>query len=268
MRKVRLLLTAAICLLLPGFMKPFALRLLGHRVGRRARIGPSIILVDRLVLADGSRIGGLNLISARRVVMRTNAYIGRMNTITGRLSLGFAEYGAIGNRNVVNQGATLAPAHPVQLVIGTWSKITANHYVNVGESIRMGRYSTIAGIGSQLWTHGFVHMSSGLDRAEIRGRIMIGDNVYIGAHSTIGPGITIANAVAVGAHSSVAKSLLEPGVYVSQPLRFIPLTAEQRLANLEGIPATQPGEVFYWRDGGGALPAAVKRAAPLAEAAE
>jgi acetyltransferase-like isoleucine patch superfamily enzyme len=202
-------------------------------------------------MEPGSRIGAFNLIKIRRLVMRHASYLGAANILKGRFSCCLARNAAIGNRNFVGLGNLLSAHPPVLLKLGTWAKITASHYVNVEESIKIGEYSTIAGAGSQLWTHGYVHMSSGLDRAEVRGRITIGSNVYIGAHSCIGPGITIVDRVAVGAHSSVATSLERPGVYVSQPLRYVPSSGEERIAKLEKVELGAPGDGYYWRNGGG-----------------
>jgi acetyltransferase-like isoleucine patch superfamily enzyme len=196
--------------------------------------------------------------------MRENAYIAHMNVIKGYLSVRLAKHAAIGNRNVVNRGQESSGARPVQLAIGTWSKITAGHYVNVGETITIGDYSIIAGCGTQLWTHGFVHFSSGLERAEVRGKITIGENVYIGSHSTLSAGITIGDAVSVGAHSSVATSLMEPGVYVSQPLRHIARAPEERLRQFAHVTDDTGAGGYYWRPGGGPLPQLAETAARTA----
>jgi acetyltransferase-like isoleucine patch superfamily enzyme len=158
---------------------------------------------------------------------------------------------------VVARGPGASLTRPALLSVGIWSKITASHYLEMSESILIGNYSTIAGVGSQIWTHGFVHMSEGLSRATVRGRIRIGHNVYVGSHSTLNAGITLGDAVAVGAHSSVAKSLLEPGVYVSQELRYIRATPEQRLEGLDLVREAAGSEPFYWRPGGGPLPGTV-----------
>ena len=90
---------------------------------------------------------------------------------------------------------------------------------------------------------------AGPERAYIIGPVRFGDNVYIGSMSCISPGITIAHNVAVGAHSSVAASLLEPGVYVSQKLRYIAKAPEERLEGLKRMPDLNNQRVF-WREGG------------------
>ena len=49
--------------------------------------------------------------------------------------------------------------------------------------------------------------------------IIIENNVWIGAHTVILPGIRIVSGSIVGANSTVTKSILEQGVYVGSPAR-------------------------------------------------
>lgn len=53
------------------------------------------------------------------------------------------------------------------------------------------------------------------------GYIKLGSNIFIGANSTIMPNVEIVDNVIIGSNSIVTKHILEPGVYVGQPLRKI-----------------------------------------------
>lgn len=53
------------------------------------------------------------------------------------------------------------------------------------------------------------------------GKVKIGDNVFIGAETTILKGVSIGNDVIIGAKSLVNKDCLEPGVYAGNPVRFL-----------------------------------------------
>ena len=53
------------------------------------------------------------------------------------------------------------------------------------------------------------------------GRIDIGDNVFVGANTTILPGVTIGSNVVVGAGSVVTKDLPSDGVYAGVPARVV-----------------------------------------------
>jgi acetyltransferase-like isoleucine patch superfamily enzyme len=247
-------LTLIGALALPTRCKPLLLNALGHRVHRRARIGASIVLSDRLVLGADARIAPFSLLMCRRIMMRKAARIGAFNFIRGPLDLWLGPHAAIGNRNVIIRAAHPISFGPAQLRLGEFSKVTSGHRIDCMQSVRLGKFSTVAGAGSQLWTHGYAHASAGLDRARVDGKIRIGDNVYIGSHSCLTAGITIGNAVTVGGHSSVATDLLAPGLYVSQPLRHLPYTPYERLPQLPQISRTEWVDTVYWK-GGGSAPA-------------
>lgn len=242
-QKLRALYTTLVCILAPTFSKPRLLNFAGHCIDSTAAIGMSVILGSRLYLGAGASIGTFNLISARRLILRENAAVGNMNLIKGPTSIHLKGKAGIGNRNIIIcSGLVERGGRPSHLVLGKQTKLTAGHYVDCFESIVWGDFGTLAGVGSQMWTHGYVHDDTGPGRAFVRGRIVVGDNVYVGAHSVMGAGISIGDAISVGAHSSVAADLVEPGVYVSAPLRRIRRTPHDRLARLERL-----ADGSYWK---------------------
>ena len=105
--------------------------------------------------------------------------------------------------------------------LGILTKITANHFIDLTRSIKIGDYSIVAGVRSQFWTHGYLHDKTGPGRFRIDGEIIIGNNVYIGSNVVINAGVNIANAITIGSNSTVSKSLKQAGMYVNQGLRFI-----------------------------------------------
>jgi len=215
--------TALATLLLPSFLLRPLLNALGHRVCPGARIGFSLLCVDRLYMARGARIGHFNLIILRRVVMRPGSYMGRTNLMSGPLSLWLGRDAALGNGNKVVRGplgeVTTGPSY---LRLGRLSKITSDHRVDCTRSVTLGDYSTVAGVGTMIWTHGYVHDLDGPGRYRIDGAISIGDNVYIGAGCIVSMGVRIISGVMVGAGVTVSRDLLEQGLYVSAPMRMLP----------------------------------------------
>ena len=210
----------ALAALLPGSMARVALCVLGHEVGPGARIGFSLLLVDRLVLQEGARIGHFNFLRLRRLVMRQGSYFGRANFVHGPLSIAMATRAAIGNRNkIVRAPIGLVTRGPALLRLGELSKITADHRVDCTSSLWVGDFSTIAGTGTQIWTHGYVHDEQGPGRYRVDGRVVIGSNVYVGSSCILTTGVHIADGIIVGAGTTVARSLTEPGMYVSVGLR-------------------------------------------------
>lgn len=222
MLRLRLLASALIILCLPSAMCRPMLRLLGHDISSQARFGFSLVWADKLVLQGDSRIGHFNLLRLRRLVMRRGAYLGRSNVIHGPISVSLAERAAIGNNNKIVRGPRgQVVAGPACLRLGELAKITAEHRLDCTTSVSMGAFTTMAGTSCELWTHGYVHDQTGPGRYRIDGPVRIGNNVYIGSASIITAGVTIADGVIIGAGTTVARSLLEPGLYVSAGLRQV-----------------------------------------------
>ncbi len=210
----------AIAALLPGPVGRFALRGLGHHIGSNARIGFSLLLVDQLLMQTGTRIGHFNFVNVRRLAMRQGAYFGRTNVVNGPISISLANKAAIGNANKIVRGPRgEVTSGPARLKLGELSKITANHRIDCTASLTMGDFSTVAGTNSQIWTHGYIHDKQGAGRYRVDGPVHIGHNVYIGSACVVTANVHIADGIIVGAGTTVAHNLVEPGMYVSASLR-------------------------------------------------
>lgn len=221
MRLVRMLVLFG----LPTVVSRHVANLLGYDIAQRARIGFSLIFVDRLSMASDARIGHFNFVNGRYLLrLETGSGLGHMNLLSGSYAEG---------------------EEPVVLSLGEGTKITALHTVDVTNSISIGKFSTIAGHGTQLWTHGYVHKNEGSGRYRVDGPIDIGDNVNIGSGSIISAGVRLADGVMVGTGTAVAKSLLEPGFYVSSPLRVLPFPADpESRTDLRRVPS-RSGDIVY-----------------------
>lgn len=239
------LITAFIAFFFPSFLAAFFLRLLGHKVQQGCKIGFSIIMVKRLSLSRGSRIGHFNIIKCESLDMAPRAYFGRFNVVSGAMDVAMKETAAIGNMNVITRAPLGVTYGVARLEMGILSKFTAMHKVDMTRSIFIGDYSTFAGQGSQVWTHGYYHHRSGPGRFRIDGEIHIGNNVYIGSACMVNAGLTIADGVTVGSNSTISKSLTEAGMYVSQPLRFIPSDPAEVEKRLKPVEVENLSEIVY-----------------------
>jgi UDP-3-O-[3-hydroxymyristoyl] glucosamine N-acyltransferase len=209
---VKRALTMLAILLLPPRCKPPLLRLLGHAVHRRASIGMSLVLANQLALDEDATIASCSLISCRRLVMRKSAQIGTLTVIRGPIDVWLGPRAAIGHRNIVTRAAAPVSIGPAQLRLGELATITSGHRVDC-----------------------------------MAGKVDIGRNVYIGSQSCIGAGVHIGDAITVGAHSSVATDLTEPGLYVSQALRHIAGTPYARLGAHQTVDGPALVERVYRR---------------------
>lgn len=226
-KKSRRLLTAATILCLPSLLVGPVLRLMGHRIGRGCRFGFSLILTDGLLLKNRVKIGHFNFLGVRSLLMRDDAYIGRTNIVYGPLDVIMGRRSCIGNSNKVTRGVQdLVTVGQAALKLGGLSSITAGHRVDCTTGVRLGNFTTVAGVGSQIWTHGYIHDTQGPGRYRIDGKVDIGNNVYVGSGCIISMGVRIASGAIVGAGVTVARNLDEPGLYVSAAIRQLPRPAQ------------------------------------------
>lgn len=252
LNKLLCLLSAAV---LPSPLAVVTLRAFGHRIGPRCRIGFSLLWVDRLFLQGHNRIGHFNLIACKRLCIGTNGYIGRANAIVGPMSILLRREGAIGNTNKITRGSqgpiTVGPA---SLRIGRLAKITAGHRLDCTRSVSVGDYSILAGVGTQVWTHGYIHDTTGPGRYRVDGPVAIANNVYIGASCIFSMGVNICAGVIIGAGTTVARSIDQPGLYVSSAIRQLPRPSDpaERTDLIEETEPALSERVYRKRAGGGA----------------
>lgn len=220
-RSIRMFL-AIMLAMFPTYLVRIIANAKGHQIASGTRIGFSIILSNRIVMERGSSIGHFSVVNVDRILLRKGARIGHVNFCSGPFSIWLKARAVIGNRNTVTRARKGVSTGPAQIRLGTLSKITASHSVDVMSSVIFGEFSTLAGKGSQIWSHGYVHDETGAGRYRVDGRVLLGNNVYVGSSSLITGGVTIADQIIVGVGVSVAKSLHEPGLYVSAPIRMVP----------------------------------------------
>ncbi|MDQ0125870.1 acetyltransferase-like isoleucine patch superfamily enzyme [Pseudomonas lini] len=184
---------------------------------------------NRIRLDDRARVGHGNLIIIDALIMCEDSYIGHLNQLTGPFWTILRNNAGIGNQNKSTRARRGVTWGRSMLKVGTWSKITSKHIIDCTRSVVIDDYTTIAGQGSQIWTHGYLHSPHGLDRFRIDGKVRIGSNVYIGSSCVINAGIHVGNAITIGSMSCVSASLKTPGLYVNQPLRLVSLDYQKAL---------------------------------------
>ena len=211
-----------IFMLIPNFLIPYILRLLGCHCNNRVRIGYfNIILVDKIELYKDISIGHFNFIRVNSLILGEYSYINYFNQIRGPFDLILSDKAAIGKNNMIIRAKKGITYGESKLALGKLTKINSFHFLDLTRSIVFKDFSILAGVRSQIWTHGYVHAEKGKDRYRVDGEVEIGNNVYIGSGCLINPGVTISNAINVGGNTTVAKSLIESGMYVSSGLRFL-----------------------------------------------
>lgn len=186
--------------------------------------------------------------------MRDRAILGRCNIVRGPLSVILKERAELGNLNHASRGYPPVTAGPAQLRLGIVAKITSRHFVDCTQTVSVGAASIVAGKGSQLWTHGYVHELTGEGRYRLDGRIRIGSNVYLGSGVCVTAGVSIGDGISIAPLTAVTHSVSEPGLYFGQVLRHVARLPDDRRSGLHRLAPGDLCEPVYWKEGGGPSP--------------
>lgn len=202
--KFRLAMLACVGLL-PGFLKRPSYRLFfGYKIGKRVRIGFSIIDAKECQIDDDVTIGHLNaIIRVKRIVIGDHVRIGHLNIIRGgdEVSLGrYAEIMRLNEINSIPDPEVVNPTDP-RFLLGQGSIITAGHKIDFTDRVTIGRRSILGGRNSSLWTH---------NRQRTR-PIDIGSFAYIGSEIRIAPGGAVPSRCIVGIGSVITRELTDEG---------------------------------------------------------
>jgi len=189
--KSRLFLLALIALL-PSFLKRPCYRLFfGYRIGRRVRIGLTIIDVGRCEIGDHSQIGHLNVITrVNNLLLGDHVRIGHLNMIRGGEEVNLGRYSELLRMNEINSIPDADVVNPVQarFSLGPGSVVTAGHKIDFTDRVEIGRRTIIGGRNSSLWTH---------NRQKTL-PIRVGDFAYLGSEIRLAPGSAIPSRCIVG----------------------------------------------------------------------
>lgn len=229
------LIVGLVTFILPSKLAILILRSLGYKVSFNSRLGFSFLYAKELELKSNTRLGHFNYISCENLKMEEGSSIGSLNIIKGPIKIFMSGNSAIGNRNLIKRASPPVTYGESSLILGFLSKITASHLIDCTRTVEIGDYSILAGASTQIWTHGYYHYPKGPGRYRIDGEVKIGNNVYVGSRCTFNLGVTISDGISIGSNSGVSKSLEKPGLYVSQPLRYIDTNAEEAKRKLVKI---------------------------------
>jgi len=189
--KLRLFVLGVIALLPSFLMRPCYRLFFGYRIGKRVRIGFSIIDASECTIDDDVQIGHLNIVlGVRQVSMGDHVRIGHLNIIRGGDEVRLGRYSEIIRVNEINSIPDPEVVNPVdpKFLLGPGSIITANHKIDFTDRVEIGRRSIIGGRNSSLWTHNRQRTLP----------ISVGDFAYVGSEIRMAPGSSIPSRCIVG----------------------------------------------------------------------
>ena len=157
--------------------------------------------------------------------MGAGARIGHLTVCRGLSLLKMGEKSSIGNLNWITGFPAGDPAffsadvgRRPELILGDQSAVTNRHLLDCTNSIKIGRFTTFAGVRSQILTHS-------IDLHECRQAskpVLIGDYCFVGTGCVVLGGSILPDYSVLGAGSILNKQYADPYfLYAGNPARPI-----------------------------------------------
>ena len=206
--KLRLLMLA-VCAILPSFLKRPLYRLcFGYQIGKRVRIGLSIIDAAECRIDDDVQMGHFNVVTrVQKLTIKDHVRIGYLNIIRGGDEVSLGRYCEIIRMNEINSIPDPEVVNKIDPVfhLGDGSIVTAGHKIDFTDRVEIGRRVILGGRNSSLWTHNRQRTLP----------ITIGSLVYIGSEIRMAPGSAIPDRSIVGIGSVITAALAEEGKLIA-----------------------------------------------------
>lgn len=215
---------------IPG-LNVYVLNLLGHKISLSARLGINLFWCERIEIGSGSRLGQFNIFIVPSMWLGENVVIRDGNLVKGNFDVRLRRLSRISRWNKVsnsNRGGV-----KTNFSLGVNSQITTKAVVDLTSDVTIGGNSQIAGVGVQIWTHGYFHLETGA-RIRVDGPVQIDSNCYVGSGSCISPNTLIGEGCNFGSLSNIVGHYKKPGFYVSSKAQYkSPLVREEIEAKYE-----------------------------------
>jgi acetyltransferase-like isoleucine patch superfamily enzyme len=195
------LLTLAVIAIFPAFLKrPLYRMCFGYHIGKRVRIGVSIIDARQCSIADDVSIGSLNVFTQiESLTIGDHVRIGHLNIIRGgdEVSLGrYAEIIRLNEINSIPEPDVVNKTDP-RFLLGAGSIVTTGHKIDFTDRVEIGKRTIIGGRNSSIWTHNRQRTLP----------ITIGSYAYVGSEIRMAPGSKIPSRSIVGMGAVVTSAL-------------------------------------------------------------
>jgi acetyltransferase-like isoleucine patch superfamily enzyme len=180
----------------------------GYKIGKRVRVGFSIIDARECSIGDDTQIGHFNLvIGVKKLIVGDHVRIGHLNIIRGGDEVRLGRYSEIIRTNEINsipEPEVVNPTDP-RFLLGEGSIITSGHKIDFTDRVEIGRRSILGGRNSSLWTHNRQRTLP----------IEIGSFAYLGSEIRIAPGGALPSRCIVGIGSVITGELTAEGYLIA-----------------------------------------------------
>ena len=186
---------------LPSFLlRPCYRLFFGYRIGKRVRIGFSIVDARECIIEDDVEIGHLNVvIGVDKLFIGDHVRIGHLNIIRGGDEVRLERYAELKRMNEINSipEPDIVNAADPRFFLGAGSIITTGHKIDFTDRVEIGRRAIIGGRNSSLWTHNRQRTMP----------ISVGDFAYVGSEIRMTPGSSIPSRCVVGIGAVIVEAL-------------------------------------------------------------
>lgn len=190
MSKLRIALACLLAVLPERLRRTVGTHVLKWEIDPTAHVGRSILVVDKVTLGPGARIGSANMIKGlSELRLDADARIGSLNWISGP-STSTSAFPNSPNR------------HPA-LILKSAAAVTSRHIIDCSDTVTFEEFAILSGIRSTVFTH-----SVNLVRNQQRtGRVTIGEHAAVLSNSVLLAGTSVAPRSIVSAGSVVTTAL-------------------------------------------------------------
>jgi len=197
--KLRLATLAFVALLPSAIARSCFRTFFGYKIGRRVRIGFTIIDADECEIGDDVSIGHFNVFTRiKKLSVGEHTRIGVMNIFRGGDEIRIGRYCEILRLNEINSIPDPEVFNSIdpRFLFGDGSMMGASHKIDFTDRVEIGKRVILGGRNSSVWTH---NRQSTLP-------VTIGDNSYVGSEIRIAPGGSIPPRCIVGIGSVITNS--------------------------------------------------------------
>jgi acetyltransferase-like isoleucine patch superfamily enzyme len=205
-------------------------RVLGWDLHPGSRVGVCILRAGHVRLGAGAHIGSANVIDLPgRLELDEGAWIGTLNVIRGCEAVRLGAGASIAYQNWVSgpsRATGLYPHSPdrrPECTLGAHASVVRQHRVECSDAVTIGAYTVLAGVRTQVLTHGI----------DVMANVQRTAPVEIGAYGLVGSGSIIQSGSQVP-----DKTVVAPGAVVhgrpGDPEQLIGGVPARPLSRLDG----------------------------------
>jgi acetyltransferase-like isoleucine patch superfamily enzyme len=176
----------------------------GYHIGKRVRVGLTIIDAAECQIEDDVRIGHFNVfVRVNKLNIGDHVRIGHLNIIRGGDEVTLGRYSELIRMNEINSIPDPDVVNKIdpRFLLGAGSIVTTGHKIDFTDRVEIGKRTILGGRNSSIWTHNRQKTSP----------VSIGSFAYVGSEIRVAPGGSVPSRCIVGIGSVITGKLTAEG---------------------------------------------------------